>query len=165
MNVLTVLDLSDLIAAADPPPGFHPFDHQRYFYNSVGPMFVRYMGGRVNFGFRVMEKHVNAAGIGHGGMLFTVMDIQLGLGANVDTGVKGFTITVSMTADFVGPVRLGQWVQAENTIVRQTRSLIFNEGRLTADGEILLRANAVLKIGRETEDYDVNDHLPPAFFG
>lgn len=157
------VDLSALIAESDPPPGFHPFETERYFYNSVGPMFLRYMGGKVSFGFRVLERHVNAAKICHGGMLFTVMDIQLGLSANVDTGVRGFSVTVNMTSDFVAPARLGQWVEGSNSLVKQTRSLIFNEGRMTADGETVLRANAVLKIPKGFDDYDINDVLPPAY--
>jgi len=151
------------VAALNPPPGFHPFEPERFFYGAVGPMFVRYMGGRVTFGFRVLEKHVNTALICHGGMLFTVMDIQLGLAANVDTGVDGFFVTVNMTSDFLAPARLGQWVEASSTVVKQTRSLVFGEGRMWADDELILRANAVLKVPRELQQFEINDVLPPEY--
>jgi len=147
----------------DPPAGFHPFEPQRFFYGAVGPMFSRYMGGRVAFGFRVLEKHVNAAGICHGGMLFTVMDIQLGVGANVDTGLEGFVVTVNMTTDFLAPARLGQWVEASSSVVKQTRSLVFGEGRLSADGEVILRANAVLKVPKIFDKFDLEAVLPPEY--
>ncbi|HZD25050.1 MAG TPA: PaaI family thioesterase [Alphaproteobacteria bacterium] len=151
--------------SVNPPPGFHPFEPERYFYNAVGPMFIRYMDGRVNYGFRVMEKHCNAGGICHGGMLFTVMDIQLGIGANVDTGRNGFMVTVNATTDFVAQARLGQWVEASNSVVRETRSLIFNEGRMVADGEVVLRANAILKVPRQMGDFDTLGMLPPEYRG
>jgi uncharacterized protein (TIGR00369 family) len=146
-----------------PPHGFYPFEAERFFYNSVGPMFTRYSGGRLTFGFRVLEKHVNAAQIAHGGMLFTLMDMQMGLGASVDTGVPGFVVTVNLTTDFLAPARIGQWVQAESRIVKQTRSLIFSDGTLQVDGEIILRANSVLKAMTGLGNFDIADFLPPEY--
>lgn len=153
------MDFAELL----PPPGYHPFEPERFFYNAVGPMFARYSRGRINFGFRVMEKHVNAAGIAHGGMLFTIMDIQMGLGANLDGGIEGFVVTVNLTTDFLAPARIGQWVEADSQIVKQTRSLVFSEGRLHADGEVILRANAVLKAPRSFSDFNLSEILPPEY--
>jgi uncharacterized protein (TIGR00369 family) len=147
--------------AHSPPPGFHPWEPERFYYGTVGPLFLRNLGHKIEFGFRCGEKHVNAAGICHGGMLFTLMDIELGFNANVETGIPGFLVTVNMTSDFLTPVRKGQWVEAHGDVVKQTRSLVFAEGRLLADGEVVLRANAVLKVPRELDAYDLSDGLPP----
>jgi uncharacterized protein (TIGR00369 family) len=144
----------------DPPAGFETWQAERYFYGTIGPIFMRYAEERISLGFRVGEKHVNAAEICHGGMLVTVVDIQMGLGANVDLGINGFTVTVNLTTDFLAAARLGQWVQGQNKVVKQTRSLIFSEGLLTVDGEPILRANAVLKVPREFTGFDSSDVLP-----
>ena len=149
--------------AYDPPPGFHPWEPERYFYGTIGPLFLKNLGDKVVFGFRAGEKHVNAAGICHGGMLFTLMDIQLGFNANVETGLPGFLVTVNMTSDFVATVHDGQWVEAHSEVVKQTRSLVFAHGRTLADGELVLRANTVLKVPRALEDFDLTAHLPPVY--
>lgn len=151
------------VSQFSPPSGFEPWQAEQYFYGTVGPMFMRYADERMNLGFRVGEKHVNAAEICHGGMLVTVVDIQMGLGANIDLGITGFTVTVNLTTDFLAAARLGQWVQGENKVVKQTRSLIFSEGLLSVDGEPVLRANAVLKVPREFNEFDSSDILPSAW--
>ena len=145
----------------NPPAGFHAWEPERFYYGTVGPLFVRNLGKKVEFGFRCGEKHVNAAKICHGGMLFTLIDIELGFNANVETGIPGFLVTVNMTSDFLAPVMEGQWVEAHGSVVKQTRSLVFAEGRLYADGELSLRANAVLKVPRGLDDYDLAANLPP----
>jgi uncharacterized protein (TIGR00369 family) len=149
--------------AYNPPAGFHPWEPERYYYGTVGPLFLKNLGNKVVFGFRCGEKHVNAAKICHGGMLFTLMDIELGFNANVETGIPGFLVTVNMTTDFVATVMDGQWVEAHGSIVKQTRSLVFAEGRLFADGELALRANAVLKVPRNLDDFDLTESLPPLY--
>ncbi|MDA1099377.1 MAG: PaaI family thioesterase [Proteobacteria bacterium] len=146
-----------------PPPGFHPWEPGRFYYGTVGPLFLRNLGNKIEFGFRCGEKHVNAASICHGGMLFTLMDIELGFNANVETGIPGFLVTVNMTSDFLAPVMAGQWVEAHGDVVKQTRSLVFAEGRLLADGEVVLRANAVLKVPRDLNDFDLAENLPPVY--
>ena len=74
------------LSHCNPPPGFEPWQVEKHFYATVGPLFMRYADGRMNLGFRVSEQHVNAAEICHGGMLFTLMDIELGFNANVEIG-------------------------------------------------------------------------------
>ena len=147
--------------AYDPPAGFYPWEPERYLYGTIGPLFIQNLGDKIISGFRCGEKHVNAAKICHGGMLFTLIDIELGFNANVETGIAGFLVTVNMTSDFLAPVREGQWVEAHGTVVKQTQSLVFTEGRLYADGELSLRANAVLKVPRGLDNFDLDADLPP----
>ncbi len=151
--------------AYDPPPGFHPWEPDLFYYGTIGPLFLKNLGNKVVFGFRCGEKHVNAARICHGGMLFTLMDIELGFNANIETGHPGFMVTVSMTSDFLSPVREGQWVEAHGDVVKQTRSMVFAEGRLYADGELSLRANAVMKAPKGFDTYDLTSVLPPVYEG
>jgi acyl-coenzyme A thioesterase PaaI-like protein len=91
------------------------------------------------------------------------MDINLGFNANIQTGRPGFMVTVNMTSDFLAPVQQGQWVEAHGDVVKATRSLVFMEGRLYADGELSLRANAVMKAPRGLDEYDLSDALPPVY--
>jgi uncharacterized protein (TIGR00369 family) len=122
--------------AYNPPAGFHPWEPDLFYYGTIGPLFLQNRGDKVVFGFRCGEKHVNAARMCHGGMLFTLMDINLGFNANIQTGRPGFMVTVNMTSDFLAPVQQGQWVETHGDVVKATRSLVFMEGRLYADGEL-----------------------------
>ena len=149
--------------AYNPPAGFHPWEPDLFYYGTIGPLFLQNRGDKVVFGFRCGEKHVNAARMCHGGMLFTLMDINLGFNANIQTGRPGFMVTVNMTSDFLAPVQQGQWVEAHGDVVKATRSLVFMEGRLYADGELSLRANAVMKAPRGLDGYDLSDALPPVY--
>jgi len=55
---------------AGAPSGFEPFDGDAGFIDLVGPVFVRHDdGGRRCFGIEVEERHRNASGFAHGGML------------------------------------------------------------------------------------------------
>ncbi len=57
----------------------------------------------------------------------------------------------------------GSTVETHGDVVKATRSLVFMEGRLYADGELTLRANAVMKAPRELDEYDLSDALPPVY--
>ena len=83
--------------------------------------------------FRVAQQHTNARGVAHGGMVMTFFDASLGCAA-ADAWGHHPIATVTMTVDFVGPARLGDWVVARTSITRHTRSLIFVTGELLAEG-------------------------------
>lgn len=147
--------------SCSPPPGFHPFALKGFFYDTIGPLYARYSGGRLSLGFRCDERRCNVLGVCHGGMLMTLADLQLGVGSNVDAGYDGFGPTVNLTGDFVRPARIGEWVQGRSELVRRTRRLVFMAGVLEADGELVLRANGIINLPRGPGGLAVADLLPP----
>ena len=63
----------------NPPPGFEPLFRTSPFLDTVGPLFYRRDPERgLVIGLRIAEKHANARGIAHGGLLLTLADIALG---------------------------------------------------------------------------------------
>ncbi len=138
-----------LTATADgleSPPGFHPYYRDDLFYHTVGPMFVRNMAGQINFGLRIGEKHLNAAMIAHGGVLVSLIDMQIGVGCCFETGTVAFVPTINLNCDFLLPASLGQWIEARSRVLRQSRRMFFAEGYLEVGGEVILRANGIIKI-------------------
>ena len=135
----------------DIPPGFHPYYRDDLFYHSVGPMYVRYMGGKMTFGLRVAEKHCNAAMIAHGGVLATLMDMQVGVSSCVELDVTAFVPTVNLTCDFLAPAKIGDWVEAHSKVVHRTKRMIFSHGVLEVDGKAILRGNGIVKIPSTTD--------------
>lgn len=149
---------------AAPPPGYHPLPLPDGFYRTIGGLWGRRVGDRLTLGFRIGRNHVNGIGICHGGMMVTIADIQMGVGPCVEHGIDAFLVTVSLNSNFVGPGRLGQWIEASSRTVRMTRTLCFVDGLVTADGEPALQASAVMRLPREGGPGDAGvlaDFLPP----
>ncbi len=131
------------------PAGFVPLDTMGGFIGANGPLYLRHEGPLVQLGFRVEARHTNPLGICHGGMMATFCDMLLPLSAHRKSAAVGlrFLPTISLQVDYLAPVSLGAWVQGEAEVLRATRSLVFVEGRVHADGEAVLRCSGVFKIG------------------
>ena len=131
------------------PPGFVPRPVGGGFMEAAGPLYVRRdAGGRGVFGLLVEPRHCNAKDMCHGGMLAALTDVVLGIGGLEQAGVKGFFITVSLTQDFLAPVPLGSWMEAEVELLRRTSTTMFVQGVFKVRGEPVLRSSGVFRLPR-----------------
>jgi acyl-coenzyme A thioesterase PaaI-like protein len=55
-------------------------------------------------------------------------------------------VTVSMSVDYVGAAKLGQWIEFETRYVKTGRTLCFAQSFVTADAEVIARADAKFKV-------------------
>src|SRR2546421_467515 len=96
-----------------PPPGFEPLFRTSPFLETVGPLFYRRDPDQgLIIGLRIAEKHANARGIAHGGLLVTLADIALGYRTAFGEDPPAGLITANLTADFAGAAKIGDWVEA-----------------------------------------------------
>ena len=133
------------------PPGFAPLPVSGAFIAANGPLYIRHDANGVRLGFRVEERHTNPLAICHGGMMASFCDMLLpivALRVRPEIGLR-FLPTVSLQIDYLAPAPLGCWVQGETEVLRVTRTLIFAQGLVSADGEPAARASGILKIGPE----------------
>jgi uncharacterized protein (TIGR00369 family) len=133
-----------------PPAGFAPLPMIGEFIALTGPLYLRQEGDSVQFGFRVERRHTNPMGICHGGMMATFCDMLLPLSVHrqrADVGMR-FLPTISLQIDYLAPASLGSWVQGEAEVLRVTRSLVFAQALVTADGEPVARVSGIFKIGQ-----------------
>ena len=121
------------------PPEFSRIVVGGGFDSRFGPIYQDRAGQRL--AFRVSEHHGNPVGMCHGGALATFADMQIVL-AGGET-YEAHMPTVSLSVDFVGPIPVGAWVEAPVTCVRRTRSLVFTQTVITADGRTVARSNAI----------------------
>ena len=129
---------------ANPPPGFEPLFRTSPFLETVGPVFCRKDPERgLVIGLRIAEKHANARGIAHGGLLVTLADIALGYHMAFSQDPPAGAITASLTADFAGPAKVGDWVEAHVDVQKLGGRLAFANAYLVVDGERIVRASAV----------------------
>lgn len=135
------------------PAGFRPLRLPASgFLNNTGPFFAKWDGATFLLGLRIEEKHCNAAGACHGGMVASVADVLLTVGSNIQGGQSRFLPTVSMTCDFLAPAARGAWLEGRLEILRVTRNLLFATGLLEVPGEgLVARASAVMKVPAEAD--------------
>ena len=58
-----------------------------------------------------------------------------------------FLPTISLQLDYLAPAPLGAWVEGEAQILRATRSFVFAQGLVSADGVTAVRMSGIFKIG------------------
>lgn len=102
------------------------------------------MGAR--YAFIVQPKHMNGSGSVHGGLLMTFADVAMSRTARHAAGVDSCN-TVSLTADFIGPGKLGDLIEAIVRVTRRTRTMVFQSADITAGGRVLMAATGLWKIG------------------
>ncbi|HRI19266.1 MAG TPA: PaaI family thioesterase [Burkholderiaceae bacterium] len=132
-----------------PPEGFVPLPVPGEFIRVNGPLYIRKQAGTVQLGFRVEERHANPMAICHGGMMASFCDMLLPIATlhmRREIGPR-FLPTVSLQIDYLAPAPVGSWVEGETQVLRVTRTMIFAQGLVTADGEPVARASGILKIG------------------
>jgi uncharacterized protein (TIGR00369 family) len=149
----------------DIPEGFKPRRFGDGFIAANGPLYVKKLDSGILLGFRVEPRHCNPMGICHGGMIATFCDMLLPISAHSlshDLG-RRFLPTISLQVDYLAPSKRGAWVQGQAQLLRSTRSMVFMQGLVHADGEAVARVSGVFKIGPPFEDapgFDAN--RPPA---
>jgi len=132
---------------ADVPEGFVPLSDAGQFVSINGPIYIR--ASDCALGFRVRPAHCNPVGICHGGWLASLLDMQLPAGATrAGNPIDGFPVTVSLSLDYLNPVKVESWVEGQATILDRTGSLIFAQGLVTSSGSIIVRGIGVYKVLR-----------------
>ena len=136
--------------AVELPAGFQAMALGDLFIGNNGPFYLKHEGPLVQIGFRVERRHCNPMGNCHGGMLASFSDMVLPLSIHRKTTEVGhkFLPTISLQLDYLAPAPLGCWVQGEAEVLRVTRSLVFAQGLVTADGEPAVRISGIFKIGK-----------------
>lgn len=126
------------------PAGFSERPTRGAFARLIGPYFERPGADPVLRGFQVEERHTNALGIAHGGMVMSFLDSVLA-GA-VGQVAKGSFVTLRMTTDFLAPARLGDWVEGQAVVTRSTRSVCYVRGEARVGGRRVASADAVFRL-------------------
>ena len=132
------------------PPGFVALPTAGGpFIQHNGPLYLRHEGTLVKFGFRVEPRHVNPMNNLHGGMMASFCDMLLPLSVHRQSAevAHRFLPTISLQIDYLAPAPLGCWVEGEAEPLRVTRSLVFAQGLVRADGVPCARVSGVFKIG------------------
>ena len=110
------------------PPGFRELKEAIGFAAVNGPWFEKVENGRVIRGFRPGPEHANGLGIVHGGMLAAFLDSAMGTA--VTHTLQRRAVTLRLSLDYLGPGRIGDWLQAEGEVVGHDEQVAQVRGRL-----------------------------------
>jgi uncharacterized protein (TIGR00369 family) len=128
----------------NPPAGFEPLFRTSPFLETTGPYFYRRnRDGTFVIGLRVLPRHANGRGGAHGGLLMTLLDIALGYASAFTQDPPAKLTTASLTTDFAGAPKVGDWVEAHVDVQKVGGRLAFANAFLVVDGERVVRGSAV----------------------
>jgi acyl-coenzyme A thioesterase 13 len=124
------------------PASFSPVDDPGPFLEHVGPLLA---DGDV-VGLEIGERHLNRAGTAQGGLLATLVDFAMGRAVRKSTDGERRAATVSLTTDFLGAAKEGDWVEARTEVERLGGTLAFVDCSLSVDDREIVRGRAVFAV-------------------
>jgi uncharacterized protein (TIGR00369 family) len=135
------------------PEGWLQLHSDDPFNQTNGPFYVKdgFAGDNIEparIGFRVNSQNCSFAGICHGGVIASALDIALGHSAQTCTGAR-HTPTISLNVDFLAAASEGEWLESRVRIIRKTRRLVFADSLLVGQKGSVARATGVFKIPAE----------------
>lgn len=121
------------------------------FNDAIGKLLTRPGGaGRAMCRMFPGAAHSNLGDKVHGGALMTFVDMALYAGGGMAGASVGHAVTLECSVQFLSPAELGQPLDAEVEVLRETGRLVFMRGRLL-QGEVLVAAfSASLRKGSLT---------------
>ena len=144
-------DVPCVVCAFTAPDGFAPLFRTSPFLDALGPFYHRRDGRALVLGVRIAQKHCNARGTAHGGLLMTLADIALGYSLAYSEDPPAALTTANLSADFAGSAKLGDWLEARTDIQKLGGRLAFANAYLSVGDERIVRASAVFVRGGRPE--------------
>lgn len=138
--------------ASQPPAGFEPHDRTSPFLDLIGPLYSRRTDTSLAFALIIDDRHVNARGSAHGGVLAGLADVALGYATSGSQDPPARLTTASLTIDFAGAISAGETVIATVDVQRVGRRLAFANCYLHTNGRRVVRASAVFANAGQPSD-------------
>ena len=124
------------------PDGFVLYHRPSPYLELIGPLYEQADDPAV-VGLRIDERHTNARGFLHAGVLVAVADVVMGHTAHRVARPATSLVTASLTTDFPGSAQVGDWVMGSATVRRVGRRLAFASCEFTANDQLVLAASGV----------------------
>jgi uncharacterized protein (TIGR00369 family) len=131
------------VSAVAPPPGFGEHGRSSPFFDLIGPLWSRQGEAGLEFALAIDERHVNARGLAHGGVLAALADVSLGYAAATTKDPPAKLVTASLAIDFADSVAIGETLVATTDVQRAGRRLGFANCYLRCDERRVARASGV----------------------
>jgi acyl-coenzyme A thioesterase 13 len=130
------------------PADFAPWPRSSPFADHAGPLLFRRDERQLTFAVLVEERHTNARGTAHGGMLATLADLSLGYAAAFSTDPPTPLQTANLNIDLLAPAQLGDFVIATPRVLRLGSRLAHADVTLLVGSRAVARASCVSVVDR-----------------
>lgn len=128
------------------PEGFEPLFRTSPVLDLIGPVYSCGKGADLVLGLRVAEKHCNARGGMHGGVLATLADVSLGYAMAFASEPPVALTTASLNIDYSGSAELGDWVEVRVDIQKRGSRLCFGNCYIWVADQRIVRASGVFLV-------------------
>jgi len=134
------------IPQRDIPQGFEPHFRKSPFTDPWEPLYSKKAEKAVIMGLRLAKAHTNARGLIHGGLIASLADNSMGYSCAQAMGWTTSFVTVTLSVDFVGSAKIGQWLAAECEVIMTGSTLCFAQSLIKADDVVIARASAAFRV-------------------
>jgi len=128
------------------PEGFEPIFRSSPYLDLLGPIFNRKSESGLIIGLRAEQKHCNARNLVHGGVFSSLADIALGYNAAFRAAKPVPMVTASLTIDYVGSAKLGDWIEIKVDVQKVGRNMAFANSYFYVESKRIARASGVFNI-------------------
>lgn len=128
------------------PDGFEPIFRSSPFLDLLGPIYNRKSEDGLIIGVWAMQKHCNARELVHGGVFSSLADIALGYNAAFSGDDPVPMVTASLTIDYAGSAKLGDWIEVETDVQKVGRKMAFANCYFTVNSKRIVRASGVFTV-------------------
>jgi len=151
--------------STETPAGFKPLFRSSPYLETNGPFFCKGVGENLTIGLRVLEKHTNARGTVHGGLLATIADIVLGYAAAFSRDPPLSLVTSTLSIDFAGTAKLADWIEARADIQRVGKRMAYVNAYIHRGDERIVRASATFVVAGVLDTSRARQMLPAIEIG
>jgi uncharacterized protein (TIGR00369 family) len=130
----------------DIPQGFEPIFRTSPYLELLGPIYSNKTNEGLIIGLQAEEKHCNARGTVHGGVLSSLADIALGYNAAFSGKEPVPMVTSSLTIDYAGSAKLGDWIEIKTDVQKVGGSMAFANCYFIVNLKRIARASAVFSV-------------------
>lgn len=128
------------------PEDFKPLFRSSPYLDLLGPIYNKKTQAGLVIGLRIAEKHCNARGVAHGGIFSSLADVALGYSAAFQGKEPVPIVTASLSIDYAGSAKLGQWIEVHTDIQKVGKKMAFANCYFSAETKRIVRASAVFSV-------------------
>lgn len=128
------------------PEGFTRLFRSSPFLDLLGPIYNQRTDKGLVIGLWAEEKHCNARCLVHGGVLSSLADVALGYNSAFAEEPPTPIVTSSLTIDYAGTAKRGDWITPETDVQKVGKSLAFANCYVVVESVRIARASAVFSV-------------------
>ena len=130
------------------PEGFTKLQPMGPFHELVGQMFCKMDDDTPIVGIIAEDKHRNKGDMMHGGMVSMLVDTATiwSVQAHKKDPENTVTLTTNITVDFLGKIKVGDWVEARVNFIKGGNRVMFAECYLWANDKVVARGSAQIQV-------------------